>query len=373
MLSFAIVVPNLNQSHFLPDALESLRNQTRPFNLGIMDGGSSDDFDKVVNRYSDIITFFHSAEDHGQAAAIKEGKKKLPGDIVAWLNADDYYFPETLDKVAACFDQHPELDVIYGDAIHVSPEGFFLSYFPSIQEFSANDLTRNCFICQPACFVRRTAYEKVRGVDPALHYTMDWDLWCRLSDSGAKFYYLNEPLAAVRYYHGTKTLSGNWKRYLEIWRIERKYGHRFFPRSWLGFYLFDLNFRNRKNLFEKFSFVLLNYLRLLKNRLVNKNDLRKDSIKKNYGFQSWKSLVEGKGTIHIPWYGTKEWSRLILKLYPPNDRYRIKINGRECEKVLYRNGHHIMDLPKLENPHRLISIESLEINHWKLLEFYWEV
>ena len=373
MLSFAIVVPNLNQSHFLPDALEGLRYQTSPFELAIMDGGSADGFDKVVNRYSDIITYLRSGQDKGQAAAIKEGKDKVHGDVLAWLNADDYYFPGTLNKVATCFEQHPELDVVYGDAIHVSPEGFFLSYFPAIQEFSANDLTSNCFICQPACFVRRVAYEKVGGIDPTLQYTMDWDLWCRLSDSGAKFCYLHEVLAAVRYYHGTKTLSRNWKRYMEIWRIERKYGHRFFPRSWLGFYLFDLSFTNKKNLVEKYFFVLLNYLRRLKNRLVNKKDLRKDSIKKNYGFHSWEPLVEGKGRIHMPWYGTKEWTRLILKVDPPNDRYRFKINGRECEKVLYKNGHLIVDLPKLENPHREISIECMESKKWQLLEFHFDL
>ena len=279
MLSFAIVVPNLNQSHFLPHGLEGLRYQTSPFELAIMDGGSTDGFDGVVEEYADMITYLRSGPDKGQAFAIREGKNTISGDIVAWLNADDYYFPETLNKVATCFEQHPELDVVYGDAIHVSPEGFFLSYFPAIQEFNANDLTRNCFICQPACFVRRAAYEKIGGIDPTLQYTMDWDLWCRLSNSGAKFCYLHEVLAAVRYYHGTKTLSRDWKRYLEIWRIERKYGHRFFPRSWLGFFLFDLSFTNRKNLVEKYFFVLLNYLRRLKNRLINKKDLRKDSIK----------------------------------------------------------------------------------------------
>jgi len=185
--------------------------------------------------------------------------------------------------------------------------------------------------------------------------------------------YLNEVLAAVRYYHGTKTLSRNWKRYLEIWRIERKYGHRLFPRAWLGFFLFDLSFINRKNLVDKYFFVLLNYLRRLKKRLVNKKNLRKDSIKMNYGFHSWESLVEGKGIIHIPWYGTKEWTRLILKVDPPNDRYRFKINGRKCEKVLYKNGHLIVDLPKLENPHREISIECMQSKKWQLLEFHFDL
>ena len=122
MLTFAIVIPNFNQSHFLPFALESLRYQSAPFKLAVMDGGSTDDFSEVVRQYTDIITFLRSASDEGQAAAIREGKDKVPGDIVAWLNADDYYFPGALDKVASCFEKDPELDVIYGNAVHVSRE-----------------------------------------------------------------------------------------------------------------------------------------------------------------------------------------------------------------------------------------------------------
>jgi glycosyltransferase involved in cell wall biosynthesis len=51
MLTFAIVIPNFNQSHFLPFALESLRYQSAPFNLAIMDGGSTDNFNEVISKY----------------------------------------------------------------------------------------------------------------------------------------------------------------------------------------------------------------------------------------------------------------------------------------------------------------------------------
>jgi glycosyltransferase involved in cell wall biosynthesis len=373
MLSFAIVVPNLNQSRFLPDALESLRYQKSAFELAVMDGGSVDEFENVVEAYEDIITYLHSAPDGGQAEAIRKGKEKIHGDIVAWLNADDYYFPQTLEKVASSFEKNPQIDIIYGDAIHVTLEGFFLSYFPSIQEFNANDLTRNCFICQPACFVRRSAYERVGGIDPALHYTMDWDLWCKLAESGSSFRYLQEVLAAVRYYPGTKTLSRNWKRYLEIWRIGRKYGHRLFPRAWLGFYMFDLSFQQRKTCFEKYAFFFLDYLRQLKKKLFNKKDTGTDTLKANYGFHRWDSLVEKKGIIHIPWYGTKEWTRLILKVDPPTNRYCVKINGRECKEISFRNGRLFVNMPELKNPHREISVECMQSNKWKLLDFCWEV
>lgn len=373
MLTFAIVIPNLNQSHFLPTALESMKCQSAPINLALMDGGSTDNFRDVVNKYSDIITYLRSAPDEGQAAAIKEGKDKVPGDIVAWLNADDYYFPNALDKVAAYFEENSDLDIVYGDAIHVTPEGFFLSFFPPIQEFDSKELTKNCFICQPACFVRRTAYERVGGLNPNLNYTMDWDLWCRLSESGAKFGYLRKPLAAVRYYQGTKTLSGDKERFREIYRIEKKYGARCLRISCLCAYYYGLTFKTKKNLCEKVYIILFDILRKSKSKLdkiSGKQKTRDDLI---YGFHRWESIVEGSCQIHIPWYEKRIWDKLRFKISPGNDKYHVKINGQTCDKIGFENPYLYVKVPDLKNPHRRISIQCPGNERWRLLEFSCEM
>jgi glycosyltransferase involved in cell wall biosynthesis len=369
LLTFAIVIPNLNQSHFLPTAFKSLTCQKEAIELALMDGGSTDNFSEIEKRYSDNITFWRSEPDRGQADAIRTGLNKIAGDIVAWLNADDYYFPDTLEKVAKCFEENPELDVVYGDAIHVNPKGNFLSYFLQIKEFCSQKITRTNFICQPACFVRRSAYERVGGIDPALQYTMDWDLWCKLAESGSRFHYLREVLAAVRYYPGTKTLSRNWKRYMEIWRIERKYGHRLFPLSWPGSFLFDLSFQKRKNVVEKYTFAFLNIMRRLKKKLIGKNDFENNPIKRNYGFHRWDHIIEGCCTIHIPWYDRSLWTYLRLKVHPETKNYDIEINDKKCEKAVLENGFLLVKLPTLEKPHRKISIKCMNSRQWKMLEF----
>jgi GT2 family glycosyltransferase len=369
LTTFAIVVPNLNQSHFLSTALESLRYQTAAFNLAVMDGGSTDSFHSVINRYSDMITFLRSAPDRGQTAAIKAGKESVAGDIVAWLNADDYYFPETLDKVSKCFESRSDIDVVYGDAIHVSTDGLFLSYFPAIQHFDADDLSRTCFICQPACFVRRDAYERVGGLDPNLHYTMDWDLWCRLSKSGAKFHYLRDTLAAVRYYPETKTLSGNLQRYKEIGRIEKKYGSRLLPRSWANVYLFDLGFRGTKNSFEACAFMILKNLRRFKKKFLNGKNNVSNKTPTIYGFYPLDTLVDELGIIHLPWYDPKKWRSLRLKVYPQTAMYQVEINGFKCPTVQSQNGNLLVNAVPIDEPHRVISIRCEEHKRWRLLEF----
>ena len=365
MNSFALVIPNLNQSHYLPTAIESLKHQSASFNLALMDGGSTDNFPNVLNEYAHMLAYVSSSPDGGQAAAIRKGKEIVRGDIVAWLNADDYYFPNALDKVAECFRRDPELGVVYGDAIHVKPDGSFLSYFPAIQEFSANNLTRTCFICQPACFVRRTVYNQAGGVDPSLSYTMDWDLWCRISRCGARFLYLKDVLAAVRYYPGTKTLSGNWKRYMEIWRIEHRYGKRLLPSSWFGTYLFDLLQKEKLTFIENVSKTGLNLLRKLKQRTtVTKTETL-------YGFNKWQQIVEGEANIQIPWYGKNEWSQLALKVSPRPDLndYIVNINGNDCEIAFDDALRLVVKVPRIKSAFRNISIKCISSRFWQLNDF----
>lgn len=369
MLTFSLVIPNRNQSHFLPFSLESLRYQTIPFHLAVMDGGSTDNFNEVLGEYADIITYSRSAPDDGQAAAIREGFERVSGDIVSWLNADDYYFPGALELVAACFEADPNLDVVYGDAIHVREDGLFLSYFPPIQDFNAGDLTRTCFICQPACFVRRSIYERVGGVDAYLLYTMDWDLWCRLAVAGAKFRYLHEVLAAVRYYPGTKTLSGDRKRYLEIWRIERKYGLRLLPWSWVGFYLFDLSFKEHKTVTEKITFSFLKFLRRVKKRLISYRNLENPTDVTLYGFHRWEPFVVGKATIRLPWYDKRRLDKILLRVMPDGRSYRTSINGAYQTVTVAKEGQFPIDVPLLDKPFVEISIECLDQQCWTLLDF----
>jgi glycosyltransferase involved in cell wall biosynthesis len=368
MQTFAIVIPNLNQSHFLPWALESLRNQARPFNLAIMDGGSTDNFEEAIGGYSDMITYLHVGPDGGQAAAIRKGKETIPGDIVSWLNADDYYFPETLEKVASVFDMDSDVDVVYGNAVHVTSEGFFLSYFPAIQTFDAEDLTRSCFICQPACFVRRSAYERSGGLDPALRYTMDWDMWCRLAQAGARFQYVPDVLAAVRYYPETKTLSRDWRRYKEIWRIERIYGRRLLPLSWPGFYRFDLACKKKRTWPERVSLRVLDQMRNHK-RLLRFAGLKNGQKQSIYGFRPWETVVERQCLIQVPWYDRRDWKRLHLEVEPGDEEYLVTINDAFDRMAAAREGLLSLDLPRLKGPHRKVTVSCPGRTHWKLLAF----
>ena len=92
-LKFSIITPSFNQGRFIADAIESVASQ-KYSNLEhiIIDAQSTDETKNVVDGYSHLSHLkWISEPDDGQTDAINKGFKLASGDIVAWLNADDYY------------------------------------------------------------------------------------------------------------------------------------------------------------------------------------------------------------------------------------------------------------------------------------------
>jgi len=366
MLSFAIVVPNLNQSHFLSTALESLRYQEAPLQIAVVDGGSKDNFGDVVHEYSDIISYVRSHPDQGQSAAINEGTSKINGDIISWLNADDYLFPNALTHVQNVFKEFPDIDVVYGDAIHVTPSGQFLTYFPPIQHHDKRALVRNDYICQPACFYRREAFMDVAGLDPQLFYTMDWDLWCRFAAKGKTFHYIPKVLAAVRHYPETKTLSGGRKRLKEIYNIEKRYGDRLLNTAWLAAFWYGLSVKKHKTFLEWILFIVLNSFRKIKKEII----IRRSSNVENtnlYGFRRDEPVIEGKCDVHFPWYNNP-WKTLQISISPIklSEGIEIQVNDRECKTEKMVDGKIIVYLQQPAPNYSVIHISHIENENWKL-------
>jgi GT2 family glycosyltransferase len=215
---FCISVPIKTNTEFLATALGSLRTQTAPLAVALLDASGDPAVAGIADRSGLDYAWRRHGPDAGQAAAIGEGWRRAPGEIVGWLNADDMLLPGALDAAAAIFAAEPETDLVFGHAVMLDAAGAFTGYFPSISADPENLRTSNT-ICQPACFVRRSAVARVGGLDTGLHYAMDWDLWLRLLDSGARFRFVDVPLAAVRCHPATKTRSGGDARRREVERL----------------------------------------------------------------------------------------------------------------------------------------------------------
>jgi GT2 family glycosyltransferase len=217
--SVSVIVPNLNQGHFLEQALQSIISQSDlDIRIAVMDAGSSDGSLAIIKNYEMHLTYWRSHPDNGQAAAINEGMQKLPpSDYVCWLNADDVFLENGLTEMVEYLEEHRSCVSVYSKAYITDVNNDILCEYPT-EKFSINGLARQCFICQPATLIRSNAWLEVDGVDPAYHMCMDYDLWWRLHKKG-EIGYLDHFTACSRDHEGTKTRNNKEKHFQETFKL----------------------------------------------------------------------------------------------------------------------------------------------------------
>jgi glycosyltransferase involved in cell wall biosynthesis len=209
----SIVTPSLNQSHFLREALESVRNQQYPaVEHIVLDGCSTDGSQRILQDFEktpgSTAFWWRSGRDGGQSVALNEGFARASGEIVGWLNADDRYRAGCFQAVAAAFAEHPEVDVLYGDYNLMDAAGDHVAVRREI-EFSRFILRyhRVLYIPTAATFFRRRVFEHGHILSSSLHYAMDLEFFLRLADAGCRFQHLPEVLADFRVHPASKSVA----------------------------------------------------------------------------------------------------------------------------------------------------------------------
>lgn len=228
MADISIVTPSLNQGPFIEATIRSVLDQGIEVEYLVADGGSTDGTLDVLRRYEGRLRW-HAGPDAGQADAVNRAIAATSGGIVGWLNADDRYAPGAIAAAAAALRARPELGMVYGQAEWLAADGEPLGAFASVEPFDHSRLLRvGNYIVQPTVFFRRDAFEAVGGLDAALHYVMDYDLWIRLGGA-YPVEMLAATLAQVRIHPATKTTTGGEARWAETEEMIERHGGRGLP------------------------------------------------------------------------------------------------------------------------------------------------
>jgi GT2 family glycosyltransferase len=217
-----IAVPNLNQGRFLAAALHSLRADGHTIVVAMLDAGSTDESGRVIESARAGLSYVRSHPDDGQAAAINEGLAALvvrhpDVECVGWLNADDFFLPQGLSRLADALRAHPDWVAVAGRGCLADEAGAPGAEIAT-RAFDPAEFERWCTICQPATLVRRSAWESVGGLDATLDMCFDYDLWWRLSHVGT-IGYVNAMVAASRDHGSTKTRTRRPVYFAEARRI----------------------------------------------------------------------------------------------------------------------------------------------------------
>ena len=199
----SIVTPSYNQARYLEATIQSVLAQDYArIEYIVVDGGSTDGSVELIKKYQSRFAYWVSEKDSGQADAINKGLSRASGEILAWLNSDDYYLPNTISEAVKIFEENPEVVMVYGNMLAVDEHGQTINLL-KYSQLSMEDLLCFQIIGQPAVFFRRAAYEKTSGLDPTFHFLLDHHLWIRLSQHG-KILHVPQIWAAARYHAEAK-------------------------------------------------------------------------------------------------------------------------------------------------------------------------
>lgn len=204
----SIVTPSFNQGHFIKETIRSVLDQNYP-NLEyiVQDGGSKDNTVSILESYANRLAHWESKPDRGQSNAINLGFAHANGEIMAYLNSDDLLLPGAINYVVDYFNNHPDIDVVYGHRILIDQDSREVGRW-IIPKHSNKILSWVDYVPQETLFWRRSIWEKAGGkIDENFNFAMDWDLLIRLRDAGARFARLPRFLGAFRVHETQKSTA----------------------------------------------------------------------------------------------------------------------------------------------------------------------
>lgn len=208
-----VITPTFNRADFLEIAVQSVLQQTCPdFEFIIVDDGSTDDTHQRLGKYlSDPRIQYYWQENQGQSVARNLALSKSSGNFICFLDSDNVWLTDKLEKSLAAFDHYKDVDIVYGDCITIDEHGNEISR-KNMKRYSGRILP---YMLRDNCVSMNTAMAKRRcfiehgGLSGRRRVADDYDLWLRFS-AYYKFLYLPEYLAYYRVM--TKQISSDKDR-----------------------------------------------------------------------------------------------------------------------------------------------------------------
>ena len=202
-MKISIVTVTYNSEKTLEETFESvLQQKFRPLEYVVVDGGSKDSTLDIIKRYERIfeengISYLWSSErDKGISDAFNKGIKRASGELIGIINSDDKLAENALVQLAEAYNSSD--DVYFGDCIVFNDSDSNQFVAKPTAAVNISGIVKGMIFYHPSTFITQNAYNKYGVYDINMKYCMDRELLLRFFRSGAKFVYINKPLAYYR-------------------------------------------------------------------------------------------------------------------------------------------------------------------------------
>lgn len=184
----SVIIPSFNNGHFLGRAIQSVLKQTHSeYELIVVDDGSVDDTAGVVSRYAaDARVRYLHQENRGPSAARNSGIRAALGEVIAFLDADDWWLPIKLERQLEIMRRHPDIGVVYSDyrlsGASDSTHEKSHTRKPAGKQLYEELLYRNIIAgSASSVMIRTSCFRTVGYFDERMPGSEDLDMWRRLA------------------------------------------------------------------------------------------------------------------------------------------------------------------------------------------------
>ncbi len=226
-IEVSVVTPSFNMLSYLERCVASAADQegVRVEHL-VMDGGSRDGTAEWLETQPSLVSEVRS--DNGMYDALNRGFRRARGQIIAHLNCDEQYLPGTLATVIKYFDTHPKVDVLFGNALIVRPDGSLVGYRKTVRPIWPVLSLPPLYVLTAATFFRRKLVDDGVLYDDSYKDIADLAWVVRLVREGYKLkharqYFATFTMTGSNRSQVVSTIDGEIKRFLDDvpWWIKR--------------------------------------------------------------------------------------------------------------------------------------------------------
>jgi len=204
----------LNRSRFIAETLESVLAQTlQPDEVLVIDDGSTDDTAAIAESFAPQVRVFRRSNQR-QAAARNFGVQQATSEWIAFIDADDLWEPNKLERQMEELALHPEADLCYTGHALLMQKGDTATigrvfYAPPAKDI-LRSLYKKCAIGTCSVLIRRSTMLAFNGFDPKYRVNEDYELWLRLLHAKVKFVVCREPLFYYRRHEENTVMDIAW-------------------------------------------------------------------------------------------------------------------------------------------------------------------